>query len=182
MNQCEGKVRSVARASQHRFSKQTEESITLIEGYGVVGDAHAGQYTKHRFLAGRLPFLPNKRQVHLIPAELFAELRRHGHLVAPGELGENITTVGLKLEHLPLGTRLHLGESAVVELTGIRTPCKLIDRFQKGLRQRMLRTDATGPKYRCGVLGVVAVGGRVLPGDPARAEIPAELHSPLPAL
>jgi MOSC domain-containing protein YiiM len=182
MNHCEGHVFSVALDSQHRFGKRIQESITLVAGYGISGDAHAGQYAKHRFLARRLTTLPNNRQVHLIPAELFGELRNRGYVVAPGELGENVATAGLKLEHLPLGTKLHLGGTAVVELTGIRTPCRQIDRFQRGLRQEMLRTDATGPKYRCGVLGIVVIGGRVFPGDLARAEVPTEMHSPLPAL
>ena len=182
MNHCEGQVLNVARDSAHSFGKQIQESITLIEGYGVGGDAHAGEYARQRFLTRRLTTLPNKRQVHLIRAELFAELRNRGHLVGPGQLGENIATVGLKLEHLPLGTRLHLGKTAVVELTGIRTPCHKIDRFQKGLRQEMLRTNATGPKYRCGVLGVVVIGGRISSTDPARAEVPRDVYCPLPAL
>jgi MOSC domain-containing protein YiiM len=182
MNHCEGQVLSVARDSRHRFTKQIEESITLVEGYGVLGDAHAGQYAQHGFLAKRSIRIPNRRQVHLIPAELFAELRHGGYLVGPGELGENIATLGLRLEHLPLGTRLHLGDHAVVELTGLRTPCKQIDGFQKGLRRQMLRTGAAGPKYRCGVLGVIAAGGRVSPGDRVRAELPQHMHAPLPAL
>jgi hypothetical protein len=109
--------------TQHRFSKCVREQITLIEGHGVGGDAHAGQYARRRFLARRWPKLGNLRQVHLIPVELFAELHQQGHIVEPGDLGENVTTAGLNLEYLPLGTKLHLGESAVVELTGLRTPC-----------------------------------------------------------
>jgi hypothetical protein len=182
MNDCDGKVLSVARDSQHRFSKQVLESITLVEGHGVEGDVHAGPYVKHRFLARRLIKLRNQRQVHLLPAELFAELSASGHMVGPGELGENVTTAGLKLEQLPLGTRLHLGGTAIVQLTGLRTPCGLIDRFRKGLRREILRIDTRASKYRCGVLGIVLAGGRVSPGDPARAELPAEARSPLPAL
>lgn len=182
MNHCDGKILSVARDSQHRFGKQVLESITLVEGHGVEGDAHAGQYVKPRFLARRLIRHPNQRQIHLLPAELFAELRESGRIVGPGELGENVTTAGLKLEQLPLGTRLHLGGAAVVELTGLRTPCGLIDRFQKGLRREILRIDASASKYRCGVLGIVVAGGGVSPGDPARAELPGEARSPLPAL
>jgi MOSC domain-containing protein YiiM len=119
--------------------------------------------------------------VHLIRAELFDELREAGHSVGPGDLGENITTTGLQLEHLPLGSRLHLGEKAVVELTGLRTPCALIDRFQKGLRGKMVGgTDV--PKFKCGVLGVVVAGGSVEPGDGARVKTPSEPFSPLPAM
>jgi hypothetical protein len=81
-----------------------------------------------------------------------------------------------------LAGRLHLGGTAVVELTGIRTPCRQIDRFQRGLRQVMLRTETIGPKYRCGVFGVVLTRGRVSPGDLAIAEVPAGPCYPLPAL
>ncbi len=182
MNYCEGRVESVARDSEHRFSKPVLEYITLVEGHGVEGDVHAGPYAKHRFLA-RIPIgIPNRRQVHLIPAELFAWLRESGHVVGPGQLGENITTVGLELERLPLGTRLHLGGSAVVELTGLRTPCARIDRFQKGLRREMLRSEAGAPKYRCGVLGIVVVSGWLSLGDPASAEVPEKPYCVLPAL
>ena len=73
--------------------------------------------------------LLNLRQVHLIPAELFKDLRRHGYDIAPGELGENITTSGIELETLPSGTLLAIGDEALLELTGLRTPCALIDRL-----------------------------------------------------
>jgi MOSC domain-containing protein YiiM len=182
MNGCEGKVLSVAYDSQHRFSKQPMESITLVEGYGVAGDAHAGEYAKHRFLAKRSMKLPNRRQVHLIPAELFAELREDGYLVEPGHLGENVTTYGIGLEHLPLGTKLHIGENAIIELTGLRTPCGQIDAFQKGLRRNMFRSDGSAAKYRCGVLGIVLSGGQLSPGDGVRVQAPLEPYSPLPGL
>jgi MOSC domain-containing protein YiiM len=182
MNSCEGKVLSVGYEPQHRFSKQARESITFVEGHGVEGDAHADQYVKHRFLARRLAKLPNRRQVHLIPAELFAELRESGYQVGPGQLGENVTTHGIGLEHLPLGTKLHLGENAIIELTGLRTPCGQIDRFQKGLRSKMFRSDGSAPKYRCGVLGIVTTGGQLSPGNGIKVQTPSQPCSPLPAL
>lgn len=182
MDQEEGAVLKVASDAQHRFSKPVKESITLIEGYGVEGDAHAGQYATHRFLARRWTKLRNLRQIHLIPAELFEELRTLGYTVWPGELGENVTTLGLKLEHLPLATKLRLGQSTVVELTGLRTPCRLIDRFQEGLRSKMLGTDSSGPQFRCGVFGIVTAGGKVSPGDAATVELPLQPWFPLLAM
>ena len=71
-------------------------------------------------------------QVHLIPRELFDTLRALGYDVYLGELGENITTAGLELERLPVGTIIRVGATAAIELTGLRTPCVLIDRFRKG--------------------------------------------------
>jgi MOSC domain-containing protein YiiM len=182
MDQYEAKVFKVASDAQHGFSKPVKESIILIEGHGVEGDAHAGQYATHRFLARRRSRLPNLRQIHLIPAELFEDLRALGYMVWPGELGENVTTLGLKLEHLPLRTKLHLGRSAVVQLTGLRTPCSLIDRFQKGLKTKMLRSESSGPKFRCGVFGIVTVGGKVSSEDAATIEMPLQPWSPLLAM
>jgi hypothetical protein len=177
-----GAVLGVSSDAEQRFSKAKKDYITLVEGHGVEGDAHAGEYTRHRFLARRWSRLPNRRQVHIIPAELFVDLCEAGHTVEPGELGENITTRGLTLEPLPLGTKLYLGHSAVVELTGLRTPCVLIDRFQKGLRRRMVRGHTSEPKFKCGVLGIVTAGGQVSPGAAVRIETPLEPWSPLPAM
>jgi hypothetical protein len=182
MDQYEAKVLKVASDAQHGFSKPVKESITLIESHGVEGDAHAGQYVTHRFLVRRRSRLPNLRQIHLIPAELFEDLRALGYTVWPGELGENVTTLGLKLEHLPVRTKLHLGRSAVVELTGLRTPCRLIDRFQKGLKSKMLRSESSAPKFRCGVFGIVTAGGKVSPGDATTIEMPLQPWSPLLAM
>jgi len=181
MHHGEGSVLGVSSDSQHRFSKLPMQHITLVENHGVEGDAHAGPHVRHRFIARVWPTQANRRQVHLIRSELFDELREAGHPIGPGDLGENVTTTGVKLEHLPLGTKLHLGETAVVELTGLRTPCALIDRFQKGLRKRMT-ADTVAPKYKCGVLGVVVAGGRVEPGDRALVETPSLPFAPLPAM
>jgi MOSC domain-containing protein YiiM len=177
----EGKVVAVAADQAHRFRKGAQRRIVLSEGQGVVGHAHAGAFVRHRYLARRRPRLPNLRQVHLIPSELFETLRRAGYDVHPGDLGENITTAGLDLERMPLGTRMRLGPTATVELTGLRTPCVLIDRFRKGLRKKMIG-GAGEPAFRCGVMGVVAVGGEIVPGVAAQACLPPRPWSSLPAL
>jgi len=122
------------------------------------------------------------RQVHLIPAELFASLSDAGFQVAAGDLGENITTAGLHLERMPLGTLIELGPAAIVELTGLRTPCILIDRFQAGLKREVLSSAETGPPFKCGVLGVARIGGAVASGDSARVRLPSSPFGALPAL
>ena len=104
---------------------------------------------RHRYLARRNPKAPNLRQVHLIPSELFDALQTSGFEVRPGDLGENIATVGLDLECLPLGTLLRLGASATLELTGLRTPCVLVDRFRSGLKNR-LQGKPAGPRFKAG--------------------------------
>ena len=166
---------------KHRFSKTSRPSITLTSGHGIEGDAHYGPFLRHRYLARRNPKAPNLRQVHLIPSELFDALRSSGFKVHPGDLGENISTLGLDLESLPLGTMLHLGASATLELTGLRTPCVLIDRFKSGLKNR-LQGGAAGPRFRAGVMAIVTNGGDVSPGDRIRTVFPAPPHLVLPPL
>jgi MOSC domain-containing protein YiiM len=174
-----GTVLAVSVDGKHRFSKMSRLSITLTSGHGIEGDAHSGPFVRHRYLARRDPKAPNLRQVHLIPSELFDALRTSGFDVCPGDLGENIATVGLNLESLPLGTMLHLGASATLELTGLRTPCVLIDRFKSGLKDRL---QDGGPRFRAGVMAIVTEGGEVSCGDRIRAVLPAPPHLPLPPL
>jgi MOSC domain-containing protein YiiM len=176
-----GVVVTVSVDGQHRFSKASRPSITLTSGHGVEGDAHYGPFVRHRYLARRNPKAPNLRQVHLIPSELFDALRTSGFEVHPGDLGENIATVGLDLECFPLGTILQLGASATLELTGLRTPCVLIDRFKSGLKKR-LEGGAAGPRFRVGVMAIVTQGGDVSPGDRIRTVLPAPPHLALPPL
>jgi hypothetical protein len=178
----EGSVAAVSADRLHRFSKTPQGRVLLVEGYGVEGDAHAGAFVKHRYLARRQPRLANLRQVHLIPSELFEALRLEGYGVGPGELGENITTIGLELERMPLRTLIQLGPSAVVELTGLRTPCVLIDRFRTDLKRHVLSSAATGPRFRCGVMGMVRAGGPVVAGDLARVSTPEGPWTFLPPL
>jgi MOSC domain-containing protein YiiM len=176
-----GAVLSVNSENAHRFSKIARPSVRLVEGYGIEGDAHAGRFVQHRHQATKTPLMPNRRQVHLIQSELFEEMRELGFVLAPGDLGENITTVGIDLLTLPLGAQLHLGESAVVELTGLRTPCGLIDKFRRGLKRSMIVKSADGVTFRAGVLGIVISGGNLRPGDPVRVELPLDRQA-LPAI
>lgn len=118
----EGTVAEVAADRGHHFGKPPQERIVLVEGHGVEGDAHTGEFVRHRYLARRQPRLPNLRQVHLIASETVHNSWKAGFDVRPGELGENITTAGLDLERMPLGTVIELGPAAVIELTGLRTP------------------------------------------------------------
>jgi MOSC domain-containing protein YiiM len=173
-------VVSVGSAPAHTFSKVPKESIRLIVGLGVEGDAHCGETVKHRSRVARDPSQPNLRQVHLIHGELFDELARAGFTLAPGDIGENITTRGIDLLSLPTGTRLHLGAEAIVELTGLRNPCYQLDDFQRGLMAATLGRDATGELVRkAGVMAIVRHGGEVRAGDTIGVESPAEPHMPL---
>ena len=173
----DGVVTAVSLSPAHTFGKENREGIRLLAGLGVEGDAHLGETVKHRSRVARDPTQPNLRQVHLIHAELHDELRAAGFTVAAGEMGENVTTRGVDLLGLPTGARLRLGETAVVEVTGLRNPCAQLDRFQPGLMAAVLGRDEDGGLVRkAGVMAVVLAGGEVRPGDPVRVELPPGPH------
>ena len=176
----DGVVAAVSRDATHSFSKPNVESIRLLAGLGVEGDAHLGRTVQHLSRVRRDPTQPNLRQVHLIHAELHDELRAAGFQVRAGDMGENVTTRGIDLLGLPSSTRLHLGGAAVVEVTGLRNPCAQLDRFQPGLMAAVLDRDADGGLVRkSGIMAVVLTGGEVRPGDAIRVELPPEPHRPL---
>jgi MOSC domain-containing protein YiiM len=176
-------VTAVSRSPRHTLAKPTQASIRLIAGLGVEGDAHQGATVKHRSRVARDPSQPNLRQVHLIHAELHDELRQSGFAVLPGAMGENVTTRGIDLLGLAAGTRLHLGMSAVVEVTGLRNPCAQLDKIEKGLMAATLGRDAHGNLVRkAGIMGVVLAEGEVKPGDPIRVEPPPPPLRPLPVV
>ena len=175
-----GIVAAVSRSAKHTLVKPNENSIRLLTGLGVEGDAHLGTTVKHRSRVARDPSQPNLRQVHLIHSELHDELRQTGFAVSAGEMGENVTTHGVDLLALPTGARLHLGATAVVEVTGLRNPCSQLDRIQPGLMGATLDRDEQGNLVRkAGIMSVVIEGGEVRVGDPIRVELPPLPHRPL---
>lgn len=175
-----GVVTAVSSSAAYTFSKQKQDRIRLLAGLGVEGDVHMGVTVKHRSRVAHDPTQPNLRQVHLMHSELHSELRCAGFEVSSGEMGENVTTRGVDLLSLPTGTRLLLGDTAVVEVTGLRNPCVQLDRFQQGLMQAVLARDEQGHLVRkSGIMSVVVADGFVHPGDPIRVELPAEPHRAL---
>jgi MOSC domain-containing protein YiiM len=173
------RVVAVHRHAEHAFSKASYDEIRLLEGLGVEGDAHCGVTVQHRSRVARDPSQPNLRQVHLIHGELLDDLAGAGFAVAPGQLGENITTRGLDLLALPVGARLSFGE-AVVTVTGLRNPCVQIDRFSPGLLRQVVRTREDGATERlAGVMGIVSRGGVVAPGAAIEVALPPAPHHAL---
>ena len=167
------RVVAVHRSAGHEFSKQTTESITLLAGLGVEGDAHMGARVKHRSRVAKDPLQPNLRQVHLIASELLDEVNAKGYEVSPGDLGENITTAGIDLISLPVGTSVRIGD-AVLALTGLRNPCVQIGAFAEGLQSEMLGRDDNGELVRkTGVMAVVLRGGEVSTSDELLVAAPA---------
>ena len=173
----DGTVVCVSSSGTHTFSKPTHEHIRLLAGLGVEGDAHSGKTVKHRSRVAKDPTQPNLRQVHLIHAELHDDLAASGFNVSPGQMGENVTTRGVDLLGLPTGARLHLGEEAVIEVTGLRSPCGQLDGIQAGLRDATMPEDDDGnPTLLSGVMSIVLTGGDVRPEDGIRVEMPPEPH------
>jgi len=165
------RVVAVHRSDEHAFSKTSQPEIRLLAGLGVEGDAHAGGTVQHRSRVRVDPSQPNLRQVHLIDASLFAAVAEAGFALGPGDLGENVTTGGLDLHGLPVGTVLRLGDDALVALTGLRNPCRQIEGFRSGLLAHV--------RPRPGVMGVVVAGGRVRPDDAIAVALPPAPHTAL---
>ncbi len=173
-------VLAVHCSAMHSFSKSSRETITLLAGLGVEGDAHCGATVKHRSHVIRNAAQPNLRQVHLIQAELFAALDRLGFRVRPGQIGENISTSGIDLLGLGTGTELLLGDEAVVRITGLRSPCAQLDKFQSGLKSALLDRTPEGVIIRkAGVMGVVVKGGQVSAYSPINIKRRPERFEPL---
>jgi len=177
-------VVAVHKASEYQFSKDTADSITLLAGLGVEGDAHLGATVQHRSRVAKDPNQPNLRQVHLVMSELLDEVRAAGHKIAEGQLGENITTSGVDLIGLPVGSVLRIGDDAIVALTGLRNPCPQIRDVGDGVLKMMFvdgeQYGRPGEKVgRTGVMGVVLTGGVVSAGDTVAIRYPAGPHTPM---
>ena len=175
------RVDALSRSATHSFAKAPCESLELIAGLGVLGDAHFGETDQHLFL-GKPDAPPNLRQVHLFPGELMDAMRRLGFAMTPGAIGENVVTRGVDLLALPLHAVLHFEGGARLRLTGRRTPCRLVDRLGKGLMKALGGDGAWGERPIAGVMSVVLEGGRVAVGDQARIETLAGQFIPLPGL
>jgi len=169
-------VVSVSSKDTPGVGKIPRDDVMLVAGHGVEGDYHAGAFVRHRSRAAKTPDLPNRRQIHLMHAELFDELATYGIAVTPGQMGENITTRGLPILDLAPGTRLHFGTSgasAVVEVTGLRNPCAQLNGVDPKLLAKVATKADDGSIVRkAGIMGIVIEGGAVRPGDAIRVEVP----------
>lgn len=173
-------VISLSKDKGHNFSKRLVDSIRLLKGLGVEGDAHCGTTVQHRSRVKADPTQPNLRQVHILHSELLQELTGKGFDVQPGSMGENILTAGLDVLALPKNTILKIGAEAVVQVTGLRNPCAQLDNYQAGLTQAVLDRDEDGRVIRkAGIMAIVLQGGVVKQGDSISVELPPEPHHAL---
>ena len=167
-------VRSVHRSQIHGFSKESTESITLLTGLGIEGDAHCGELVKHRSRVAADPSQPNLRQVHLMMGETL-----DSENVPDGKLGENITTFGIDLHALPTGTLMSIADS-VIELTGLRNPCAQINTYREGLLSAFRSENPDGETIRrAGIMAIVIDGGSIRVGDEIHIKTPNDKSEPL---
>jgi MOSC domain-containing protein YiiM len=128
----------------------------------------------------RYPRQPTLPLVHLLPPALLTVLGAAGFALAPGQIGENVTPRGTDLRGRPAASRLQLGETALIEVTGLRNPCVQLDGIRAGLMAATLDRDAQGNLVRkAGVMAIVVAGGEVRPGDPIAVTLPPDPHQPL---
>ena len=136
-----GRLIAVCISSRPGTRKSAVAAGVLREDHGVVGDAHAG----------------TARQVSLLAEESIAKMRARGLSVGPGDFAENLTTAGLELYTLPVGTRMRVGEKALLEITQIGKAC------HSDCEIRRLTGSCVMPHE--GVFAEVMVGGEVRAGD-----------------
>lgn len=161
-----GQVLAVHKSDKHGLGKNAATSVQLEAGRGVVGDIHAGADVQHLSRTDTATIVPNLRQVLLLASEELAGYRALGFDATEGTLGENITTEGIALHKLTVGTTINLGAEAVVCLTGVRNPCHQIETKFPGLLKKMAFKNADDEvEVRGGVMAVVIRSGDVRPGD-----------------
>ena len=176
----DGTVIAVASDQRHNFSKPLQDVIKLTAGIGVAGDAHAGVTVQHLSDKKKNPTAPNLRQVHLMHAELFDELAKQEIAVRAGQMGENIVTRGIDVLTLPQATRFLIGDEAIVEITGLRSPCKQLNTIHPGLLKAVVEKRPDGSvNKKSGVMAIVITGGIIRAGDAIKVVLPEGEHLPL---
>jgi len=143
MAEKEATVVAVCRSDNKGERKKNVGEARILADYGLEKDAHSGDW---------------HRQVSLLALESINKMRENGFDVNPGDFAENITTEGVELVGLPLGTRLQLGEEVLLEVTQLGKECH--DRCAI----YYLAGDCVMPRE--GIFARVLQGGRVKVGDP----------------
>lgn len=140
------KVVAVCISKEKGTKKETIAEGTLKEDYGLVGDAHADCCTN--------------RQVSLLAIESINKMRSLGFNIDPGDFAENLTTEGIDLVSLPIGTQLSTGKEIILEITQIGKKCHSGCAIYRQIGKCIM------PKE--GAFAKVIRGGFVRAGDPIR--------------
>ena len=125
------------------------EATTLIAGYGIEGDSKGGSAGRH---------------LNIMDAASLRELEALGFDISPGAMGEQVVVDGIGLDALPAGTRIRMGDSAVVELVKPRTGCAKFERNQGLSPQRAAS--------RMGMMADVTAGGPIRIGNSVEVVTP----------
>lgn len=139
-------VIAVCTSQKKGIKKEPVAEILLKENHGVTGDAHADCLTH--------------RQVSLLAIESIDKMRSLGFDLSPGDFAENITTQGIDLVSLPVGTRIMAGDEVILEMTQIGKECHTACNIRRQIG------DCIMPRE--GVFARVIRGGLVRAGDPIR--------------
>ena len=136
------RIVSIAMSKKKGTRKTTIEEAILLQDHGLEGDAHAG---------------PWHRQVSFLASESIERSQKQGLDVTFGDFAENIATTGIDWKNVPIGTKVKLGDDALVEITQIGKEChnKCAIYYQAG--------DCIMPKE--GIFGRVLQGGKIACGD-----------------
>lgn len=180
-------IYSLSFSPDHNFSKEIVQSLTLVANHGIENDAHAGTTVQHRSRLHITPPPVNLRQVHFLQNETLEKLD-----LRPGEIGENITTVGIDLLKLGKGTKLRfldpqfvdgkgssdertavadaqgrgMADAPTLTVRGLRNPCPQIQAHRDGLQEKFIERDEDRNivARKAGVMSTVDVGGEVRVG------------------
>lgn len=137
-----GKVVSINLSRTKSVRKKPGQEGLLIKDFGFEGDAHAG---------------PGVRQVSLLALESIEKMKKMGLEVGPGDFAENITTSGLELASLPVGTVLEVGEGSILEVTQIGKTCHTRCAIFRQVGQCVMPEE--------GIFARVIKGGKIRAGD-----------------
>ena len=137
-----GKILAVCLSKEKGTVKKEVASAVLVEDHGLQEDAHAGKW---------------HRQVSLLGVESIDKMRGKGFQINYGDFAENITTEGIVLNELPIGTKLEVGENVLLEITQIGKKCH----HDCEIKQKI--GDCVMPRE--GVFARVLDGGEIYPSD-----------------
>ncbi len=144
----QGTILAVSVSRRKGIKKNNVPEALLLPEHGLEGDAHAGDW---------------HRQVSLLDIQSINKIRKAGVDVSPGDFAENLTTQGLRLWELPLGTRLEIGPQAEAEVTQIGKECHT--------KCAIFRQVGDCVMPREGIFAKIIKAGRVKPGDRIRASV-----------
>jgi len=145
----------VSKLEDKQFNRVAVDSVELIAGHGIKGDRKAGRNPK--------------RQINIVSMNLVETLDALGFQTHPGALGEQLVIDGVDVMELPIGTQIQLGDTAVIELTMVRTGCDWLEMIHGQSKDKAVD--------RLGMLAKVVQGGVIKVNDAVKVIEPIIAHS-----